>query len=322
MLAVKVFAEDVARRIQDFLPLEYQNATYTVKEQNKTNGVLQVGIQVDMPGRCTSPIVYMESFYDEIRKGNLTDKIMGIIATTIQRAMENPVLDESFDLTDFDKMKGYLAVMAINAAENRKLLENVPHKDVEDLSAICYVDLPAEQTEYNAIIKVTNQMLKEWGVSREEVFSIASENTRPANRPTLQRLEDVVKKLAADGEEPENLLLRNVESCGGQDMVLILSNAKRNFGAAMMLETKVMDQISQVFPKGFYILPSSVHEVLIAPIARWCSPRELGEMVREVNQTQVDKTERLSDRVYTYDKEKRQICQVQESIERGKEMLR
>ncbi len=55
MLAVKVFAEGVAEQIKAYLPPEYESVTCSVKEQNKTNGVLQVGIQADMPGHAASP---------------------------------------------------------------------------------------------------------------------------------------------------------------------------------------------------------------------------------------------------------------------------
>lgn len=43
MLAVKVFAEGVAEQIKAYLPPEYESVTCSVKEQNKTNGVMQVG---------------------------------------------------------------------------------------------------------------------------------------------------------------------------------------------------------------------------------------------------------------------------------------
>ena len=320
MLAVKVFAEDVARRIKDYLPPEYQNADYKIREQNKTNGVLQVGIQVDIPGRHTAPIIYMESFYDEAREGREIDKIMDMIAETIQQAMNDPVLDDDFRLDDFEMVKEYLTVMVVNTAENRKVLENVPHKDIADLSVLCYVDLPTEVTGHTATVKVNNEILEQWGVSREEVFQNAENNTKSANKPVLQELEKVAIQSIMGGEEPENLLLGNMESFRERDTVFILSNAKRNFGAAMMFEPKVMDKISQAFPEGFYILPSSLHEVLIVPDRGEISPRELGEMVREVNQKEVDKTEQLSDRVYRYDKEKQQIISVPESIERGKEI--
>lgn len=90
----------------------------------------------------------------------------------------------------------------------------------------------------------------------------------------------------------------------------------------MMFEPQVMDKISKMFPEGFYILPSSLHEVLIIPDCMDVSPKELGAMVREVNRCAVEKVDQLSDRVYRYDKEKQKIVEVPESIERGKEMWR
>lgn len=84
----------------------------------------------------------------------------------------------------------------------------------------------------------------------------------------------------------------------------------------------VLNQVSQIFPEGFYILPSSVHEVLIVPKGTEMEPQELGKIVREVNRTEVSRADVLSDRVYEYDREKEKICQVPESIERKRGLER
>ena len=322
MLAVKVFAEGVAEQIKEYLPPEYESVTCSVKEQNKTNSVLQVGIQVDKPGHAASPIVYMESFYNEVRSGEPMDKIMRNIAEVIQDALDGPALDQSIRIEEFESVKDYLSVMVVNTAENRKLLEQVPHKEVADLSLLCYVDLPVDQGSYNATFKITEQMLQKWNVDREELFQIASENIIPANTPVLQNLEEVTRQILIGGAPPENLLKKEIDFSNQEAMILVLTNEKKNFGAAMMFEPQVMDKLSQSFPEGFYILPSSLHEVLIRPDRGGISPTELGAMVREVNQSQVEKMEQLSDRVYRYDKEKQKIVEVPESIERGKEMWR
>lgn len=322
MLAVKVFAEGVAKQIKAYLPPEYESVTCSVKEQNKTNSVLQVGIQVDKPGHAASPIVYMESFYNEVRSGEPMDKIMRNIAEVIQDALDGPALDQSIRIEEFESVKDYLSVMVVNTAENRKLLEQVPHKEVADLSLLCYADLPVDQGSYNATFKITEQMLQKWNVDREELFQIASENIIPANTPVLQNLEEVTRQILIGGAPPENLLKKEIDFSNQEAMMLVLTNEKKNFGAAMMFEPQVMDQLSQSFPEGFYILPSSLHEVLILPDRGGISPKELGAMVREVNQSQVEKMEQLSDRVYRYDKEKQKIVEVPESIERGKEMSR
>lgn len=89
-----------------------------------------------------------------------------------------------------------------------------------------------------------------------------------------------------------------------------------------MLHPETLEQMSRLFPEGYYLLPSSVHEFLIIPKSMDISPKELGEMVRDVNHQMVSKEEILSDRVYEYDKEKRRILQVPESIEKERGMER
>ena len=45
-------------------------------------------------------------------------------------------------------------------------------------------------------------------------------------------------------------------------------------------------------------------------------------MVREINQKEVAREEVLSDRVYEFDKETKKLCQISESVERGKDRER
>ena len=50
----------------------------------------------------------------------------------------------------------------------------------------------------------------------------------------------------------------------------------------------------------YYVLPSSVHEVMIVPDDGGFDSGELEEMVREINATQVAPEEVLSDHIYYY----------------------
>ena len=52
----------------------------------------------------------------------------------------------------------------------------------------------------------------------------------------------------------------------------------------------------------YYVLPSSVHEVLIVPAEYVRNRQMLDEMVREVNQVCVEEEEILSDHAYYYDR--------------------
>lgn len=126
-----------------------------------------------------------------------------------------------------------------------------------------------------------------------------------------------------DERKAGNLLEENVSITPDMNEPLyVLSNVEKNYGASMITQPEVLQKLEQLFPEGFYVLPSSVHEVLIVPDNGEFDPRILGEMVREVNQKEVDRQEVLSDRVYSYDKDKHQIRQEPESIQRRKELER
>lgn len=83
------------------------------------------------------------------------------------------------------------------------------------------------------------------------------------------------------------------------DNTLVVSNDSMEYGAATILCPGVIERVKSYpgFENGFYILPSSVHEVLCVPKRK----RDLGElkhMVREVNETLVDGEDFLSNGVY------------------------
>ena len=80
----KTFAYGVAETIKEYLPPEYQDYKITVEERVKNNNVVQVGIQVNAPEDNVSPIIYMESFFDEIKSGEPVDQVMENIASVIR----------------------------------------------------------------------------------------------------------------------------------------------------------------------------------------------------------------------------------------------
>ena len=59
--------------------------------------------------------------------------------------------------------------------------------------------------------------------------------------------------------------------------------------------------------ENYYIVPSSVHEVIILPESMAPGKREMEEVVAEMNETQVEAEEILSDKVYYYNGESRQL---------------
>ena len=62
----------------------------------------------------------------------------------------------------------------------------------------------------------------------------------------------------------------------------------------------LLERISNELRDDFYILPSSIHEVIILPRRYSPAPEELDQMIVEINETQVAVDEILSDHAYYY----------------------
>ena len=155
------------------------------------------------------------------------------------------------------------------------------------------------------------------------MFQQARANIQPVNTPILQSMDEMLLSIFNEEGHATNLLDENVDfGFRSHDMLYALTNVEKQYGASMITQLEVLNKLEQLFPEGFYVLPSSVHEVLIVPDNGEMEPKMLGEMVREVNKNEVERQEVLSDRVYSYDKEKHQIRQEPDSIQKAKEMER
>lgn len=319
----KAFAEGVAEKIKQYLPPKYENVECKVLQQRKNNSVIQTGIHFVRPDQKMNPVLYVGYYYQDMRQGRPMDEIMREIAEDVQCILEEKNYPDDLDVGDYDKVKDYLSVKVINTRSNRQMLTELPHREIEDLSLTYLLKIPLEETGGIGNIQITNTLFKQWNISEEELYQNAVENAQKKEAPVLQSILSLVEEVESGKDESENILEKNnIPENLMLEPMFILSNKEKSFGASVMVYPEVMDKVSQLYPEGFYIIPSSIHELLIAPKDIERNAKELGELVREINGEMIEKKDILSDRVYEYDKEQGKIRQIPESIEKEKVMER
>ena len=131
-------------------------------QMNKNNGVQMVGVQVRLQEENVCPVVLCRAFFNEIRLGEPVEKVMNEIAKCMEEAGNAPFVYSGINPMDYDSVKEHLAVMLVNTQANKRMLQEMPHENIEDLSAICYVDFPGESNDGKATMKVKNEHLKMW----------------------------------------------------------------------------------------------------------------------------------------------------------------
>ena len=294
------FTRALEKEINSRLTGGVQASLYTAV---KNNGTERTGILIETPGINISPTIYLEEYYDACRKGKKICEIAGDLLEFYRCIRREESWNEDKILT-YDGVKDKIVFKLVNTAKNHRFLSRVPHLAFLDLSIVFYVLLEATE-EGTAAMAVENSHVQKWNVQTERLWEDAVRNSKkllPAEFFTMEyALREALYKSAGAGEaqEPENLLIRRRDESDG---LYVLSNNLRNYGAACIAYPHVMEMIGEILRRDYYILPSSVHEVVIVPYSQEIRPREMDEMVREINVTQVPEEEVLSSHVYFYDR--------------------
>jgi hypothetical protein len=101
--------------------------------------------------------------------------------------------------------------------------------------------------------------------------------------PVLHALSDVLGVLLPDDEED----------------LYLLTNESALYGAAVILYPGILQEAADYMESDFFVLPSSVHEVILLP-DNGEEPESLLQIVSDINHTQVEEEEILIDAVYKY----------------------
>ena len=164
--------------------------------------------------------------------------------------------------------------------------------------------------------------MESWGVTQEELHDIAISNLESLSPSTFKSMNEVMAEM---------MLPQMIEECGGdrdmaeamlsammppEEKMYVISNEEKLNGAAALLDDKLMDSIREKIGDDFFILPSSIHECLVVPADAGMELRDLENMVKEVNETQVAPQDRLSDHVYQYDADSHEVFRADMAEER------
>lgn len=140
---------------------------------------------------------------------------------------------------------------------------------------------------------VTKAIVDAWKVDSNELFNIALSNTLRETKANYMDLSDF---MALFSSRPEKDNISEIKR--NQSQQIIVKNQDGYRGAVVMLDKRVLEDISDFFNGDFYILPSSIHEVIVTDTSG--DIEDLVRIVKEVNDTQVDLKDKLSDHVYRY----------------------
>ena len=150
-----------------------------------------------------------------------------------------------------------------------------------------------------ATILATNQMLETMGITAEQLHADAVENAPRIKPMEIKGMSEVLSEMM--GMSPEEMAMMGMAQDPADEKIFVATVPDKVHGAGVLAYQDFMDKAAERAGGDFYILPSSIHELLIVPDTGEMSLKDLENMVHDVNATQVAPEDKLTDSVYHYD---------------------
>lgn len=313
MLSFDEFQNFIKNKFAKAMP----DADIKEKTSLKNNGIVMHGLAISYPGSNISPCIYLDEVFGEYKSGRSLESITESILNTAQESINTPDEFKNIqnDFMNFEKIQDKIIMVAINSEKNQELLSQVPHTPKEDLALIYKIALKDGSSEQLGTITIRNEHLTKWGKTLDDLHNKAVENTPKLLPPQINTMNDLMKEMAKNNGFPDEIAKLMVSDIPEQMQMYIISNKSRVNGAATMFYDGVLSSMSDKLGTDLYVLPSSVHEVIVISTQAG-EPDDLQEMVQEINNSEVAPEERLSDSVYKFDSKVKELSIVAEPPQR------
>ena len=312
-MTIEDFTECVASQILDYLPDKFGEANVTTYSTIKNSKRVH-GLCIRLEGQCVAPVFYMENYYHENIEV-ITDELLFELAADIIpfyddyfeegcfSEVEKQIVD--FNVDNFEEIKQYLKPILVNRNNYSELLTSFNYRVINDMAVLVIIDIPTEKFKYGpCCIKVSKDFEKLWNKSFFEIYEAAISNV--SNEDFVLR--DLGRRLM--GKKEINYLEKDM--IRSKKSLFELTGSDMVYGASAIINNKVMSKVCDLFPEGFYIIPSSIHECLIVSMKAADSPYFLRKQLVSINNdgSLISSDDILSYDIYTYEQEYEELVVV------------
>lgn len=262
----------------------------------KNNGVSKAGLSIREDEHDVSPLLYLDDYYIHYQNGELLENIIRNIRADYDKKVQMAAVKIP-NLQEFENIRGRVIYRLVNYEKNKEILEDCPHIRLYDLAVtfrwVARIDDVGVSTSL-----ITNKQVKEWGVSVNDLVLAARQNTPRLFPAQIIDMEEMLAGMVSFILYPSAIPM------------YILTNKQELNGASALLYGDILKDFANKKGADMYILPSSIHEVIMVPADRINDPTKLLSIVHDANTTVVSIGDVLSDSVYYYDRKKDQITEI------------
>lgn len=284
--------EDLTARFSKDLPPELADVKVEIRDVEKLQGESYRGLSFRSGDSPVEINLNMRDAFKAFEAGHPYEGIVEEVQAQIIGEKDFAPGVDIGELCNYEAMKPKLMLEVIPQKGNEDKLENIPHQKIEDMALVYRLDM-GDSAGNKMTSVITNRQLGTFGISAEQLHQDALMNAPVSHPATLRPIHEVLAAMM----ETDPMELSKEEP-----MILVATTQDAFMGASVIQYPGFLEQAAEKIGKDFFILPSSIHEVLLLPDDGKMDFHELTEMVQSINEAQVAPAERLSDNVYHYDK--------------------
>lgn len=312
MMDYATFREAVLQNFMDYAPVSITNGELRVFQVGKDNGMKEaLSVIEDAEVRDTWPMVYLDKMYENYM---MCDNLRGVLIAAgnfLEQGYHG--IEKNYQMLDADNLRLNVEMEIVNTQLNQKLLADAPHKEFQDLSVIFRWPIASDMV-FTASSTVTNTILEKTGVTEEELYQCAVENTRRKNKPKIVSIEETMEgkhdmfDFGPGVTDKEACLKKMIADAKAnpQTTMWVLSNEQGQRGAVQLVYEENLRKIGEMMETDLYIIPSSRHEVMVVSDG-YMPLMQLEDMLLYGNQDMGDRGDFLSNNIYHYDRTKRKV---------------
>ncbi len=258
-MELKDFAALIAAGAQGQLGDRYEISDTVTMKNNTTE---YTGIMFQKKTENVAPTIYIEDLYEryKIQEVTIQDAIKEVICR-YEKSIKGMQRINGLSV-DYASCQDRIIYRLVSKERNLFLLKDMPYIPFLDMAITFHLVVSIDDSCMQSL-KITRELQQRWGVSVEQLLKLAKKNTPELLPARVCELSQLMKCYINTRE----FMLEQEEDLTNEEKIdmIVVSNELGINGAAVMLYDGVMEQIANEYDSDLYLLPSSIHEIIVVP---------------------------------------------------------
>lgn len=301
----ELFIKQLINGIHGTIGIPMENMEFARKGENFAEMGDRLLVKImEHEDACETCRLYTEDLFEAYQKGCTLKEILGEILGDIQRFRKAGVYDKTKKLQNYDAAKTQLFVRLVNRDRYAVDLNDAIRKDVGDIALVVYVRISAEENCVTST-KVREAMLNYWRkdhpeLNTNDIFDEAIANTYRMTPPRIYKWEEMIFNREYTGDS-------FMESCD-EDVISkdamsnCLSTTIKTNGAVAVFLPGVAEHLAELLNSDFYMVFTSIHEVMIHSVKSGVDPKDLKLVLRDTLREVTPSSDYLTEKIYKYNR--------------------